>query len=169
MVTEEKAAEKPEAPAPGGGERPPLFSLTGWIVVIGICVVEGVIFTVVAGLAKKSGGTGEVAEVNVAYWQLEPAFIVTISQDGLFHGFETKISLGMDKDTWENEKEKKKIQDRNAKVRDTILTVLQSQKWPDVMSVRGQDGLRKEILSKMQEVLGQDVVQEVCFESFSPK
>ncbi|GEM_PF-5392566 len=169
MVTDEKATEKPETPAPSGGERSPLFSMTGWIVVIGICIVEGVIFTVVANLSKKPAGTGEVGEVTVAYWQLDPAFQVTISQDGLFHGFETKISLGMARHVWEEEKEKKKLTDRGAKVRDTILTVLQSQKWPDVMQVPGQERLRKEILAKMQEVLGQEVVTEVCFESFSPR
>ena len=168
MATDEKTAEKTEAPAPSGGERPSLFSMTGWIVVIGICIVEGVIFTVVGSLSKKTSATGEPTEVHVAYWQLDP-FQVTISRDGLFHGFETKISLGMDDVTWEDEKKKKKVTDRNAKVRDTILTVLQKQNWPDVMEVTGQDKLRKEILAKMQEVLGQEVVKEVCFESFSQR
>lgn len=169
MVTDEKTAEKPEAPAPSGGERSPLFSLTGWIVVIGICVVEGVIFTVVANMSKKGGGTAEgPAEVMVSSWEFDP-FQATICQDGLFHGFEVRITLGVDKHLWDEEKEQKKLKDRKAKVRDTILIVLQKGHWPDVMEVPGQEQLKKDILIRMDEVLGKGVVQEVWFETFSQR
>ncbi len=170
MATDEKAAEKTEAPAPSGGERSPLFSLTGWIVIIGICLIEGVIFMVVANWSKLGVGTGGDDKIKVGYWQLDPAFQVTIFQDGLPHGFETKIALGIEKDLWDDDKKRKEqLLDRSAKVRDTILTVLQRQTWPDVMYLEGQDKLRKELLKELQGILKQEVVQEVCFESFSPR
>lgn len=168
MVTEEKAAEKPEAPT--APERPPLFTLTGWIVVIGVCLVEGIVFWVVGNWTKKDVPKTEgPAEIAVSYWTLDPSFQVTIAQDGLFHNYEVKIALGMDRAVWDKEEDKKKIEGRKAKIRDAILTVLQRQTWPDVVHVDGQRKLKEEILRVMQSVLGQDVVQEVCFESFTPR
>lgn len=169
MVTDEKAAEKPEAPAPSGGERPPLFSMTGWIVLIGICVVEGVIFTVVANMSKKGGGAAEgVVEVDVRSWEFDP-FQATVCPDGVFHGYEARITLGVDKVTWDDEKKQKDLKEKKAKVRDTILTVMQKQPWPDVMQVPGQKQLKTDILTKLDEVLGKGVVQEVWFETFSQR
>lgn len=171
MVTDEKAPGKSETTTPAAVQRQPLFTMTGWIVVIGICVLEGVIFTLVGAMVKKpEGDRAKANEVRIAYWTLEPAFRVTIvTEDGLFHAFETKIALGMDKDTWDDEKEKKKLTERTAKLRDTILTELQKQSWPDVMRVDGQARLRKDLLSALEGVVGKNVIQEICFESFSPQ
>ncbi len=157
-----------EAAAPPGKERAPLFSTTAWVVVIGICLIEGVIFTGVSKFAK-TGDSKAPTDVAVSYWTLDPAFEVTIQDQQGFHGYEVKISLGVDKKLWEKEEEKKKIEDRKPKVYDVIFTVLQKQKWPDVVGVSGQASLKKELLGRMQEVLGQGVVQEVCFMSFSPR
>lgn len=157
-----------DAAAPVAKARAPLFSTTAWVVIIGVVVVQFAVFFIVSKFAK-TGDSKEPPEIKVTYWTLDPAFDVTIQDKVGFHGYEVKISLGVDVKTWEDEKERKKIEDRKPKVRDVILTVLQSQKWPDVVDVEGQARLKKELLGRLQEILGQTNVQEVCFESFSPR
>lgn len=156
-----------EAAAPAAKARTPLFSTTAWVVIIGIFIVEGVIFAV--WKFAKTGDSKAPPEAP-AYWTLDPAFDVTIKDKEGFHGFEVKISLGIDRELWKDEKRKKEeIEDRKPKVRDVILTVLQKQKWPDVVDNEGQARLKTELLGRMQDVLGKTNVQEVLFESFSPR
>ena len=177
MVTEEKSAEKKalekaEAPppTPSGGERAPLFSMTGWIVVLGICIIEGLVFFLIAKMSEKREAKSDSGpQVELAYWRLDPPFLVTIARDGLFRSYEVKIALGMDKDVYGDEHKRKDVEAKVAKVRDTILTVMQNQPWPDVAEVTGQEKLKRDILVKVQALFEPGEVQEVCFESFSPK
>lgn len=64
------------------------------------------------------------------------------------------------------EEDKVKVENNIPQLRDTILILLSSQTFNDINSMEGKLELKHEILSRMNQILGNDTVRKIFFTEF---
>jgi flagellar FliL protein len=64
------------------------------------------------------------------------------------------------------EEDKVKVENNIPQLRDTILILLSSQTLNDINSIEGKLELKHEILSRMNQILGNDTVRKIFFTEF---
>lgn len=110
---------------------------------------------------KKAHAGGDSAKVGPMF-PLEGAFMTNLmSESGQAHFVKTKISLEMEAPEMQKEAEEKK-----SVIRDIILNTLMSKTAEEIMTPRGKDTLKTEILDKLNERMKDGTFKNVYFEEF---
>lgn len=173
MAEEPKETKKEEAKEPPKKSRKKLF-----IIIIGVVVVlllggGGYFFLLRGGGDTKAEagkekvdahgkkieeGEGE-ADTGPKIMRFEP-FIVNLTKTAGNRYLKVTINIEMDSGSIEEAKE------RNAQIRDSIITLLSSKSYSDVGSVSGKYQLRDEIAARINLILSKGKVKSVYFTEF---
>ena len=74
-----------------------------------------------------------------------------------------KVTMGLEIN---KEEDKLLIENHNAQLRDTVLLLLSSQSLKEINTMEGKLELKHEILSRMNQILGNDTVRKIFFTEF---
>jgi flagellar FliL protein len=99
------------------------------------------------------GGMGPVFSLD--------SFIVNLSDQGGKRYL--RITLGLELD---DAKSTEELTKRLPQIRDSILMVLPSRKVEELQTTEGKNSLRTEIISKLNELLGKEIVKKIYITEF---
>jgi flagellar FliL protein len=186
MADEEKVAEQQEGK--GGGSNKLLLIVVVILLVLVIAVGVGVVFALM-GSKGDAGGAAQVTEADAhgadtevheagdgeghgeghgAVFPLE-TFIVNLKIKGSFLKADIQLVFA-DASILEGGGGKHggggSLDNEIPKIRDVIILILSSKEAREVLSIEGKEQLREEILTGVNEVLGQNAVTQVLFTDF---
>lgn len=147
-------AEKSEEKKKGGLPMP---------IIIGVVAVLIGLFL---GKSVLGGSKAEAKDKKKVVQEAGPTlaldeFLVNLT-GGNDHYLRTTISLGLRKETKEEE-----MKEKTALLRDSILTVLRSKKLTDLTKENSSEKLKEELKKSMNDALGDDIIQKVYFTAFA--
>ncbi len=154
-------ANDDEAPAKGGGGKLAMIfgvlnlGLTGFVI-FSLMQVQAVQATQATGPEKvivKVPDNGPLVEME--------AFVVNLNEPGTNRYLKSKVQVEVrDQDTV------KEMETIKAKVRDDLLRYMSGLTIADTMGENGKTEIRKQMLSKLQERLGNEKVRDIYFSEF---
>lgn len=161
-----QAAEKADPPAKG--------SKTWFILVVLILVLGGGGFAAWSYLGKAKPEQGQKAEATEkareaarqeAAKEICPldSFIVNLLDKSTAAKRYLKVTMALEV---AGEPSKVKVEKYKTQLRDTIILLLSSQGFQDISTVEGKLGLKQEVLSRVNQILGPGTVSRIYFTEF---
>ncbi|MCS6861885.1 MAG: flagellar basal body-associated FliL family protein [Abditibacteriales bacterium] len=90
-------------------------------------------------------------------------FIVNLADRDPAHFAKVTIALGLTEET-HDEKELKKYE---PPIRDAVLELLTAKRYEELLEPKGKAQLKKQILERVQEIMGEEKVAEIYFTNFA--
>lgn len=145
-----------------------IIIMTG-IALIVLAIIGGGFFMLwqkLSALDKPKEGEVAKASEKVEHGGMGPvfsldSFIVNLSDQGGKRYL--RITLGLELDEPKSAEEMTK---RLPQIRDSILMVLPSRKVDELQTTEGKNSLRTEIISKLNELFGKEIVKKIYFTEF---
>jgi flagellar FliL protein len=103
---------------------------------------------------------GEQAQEPGELYEL-PGFVVNLARSGRTRYLKTTIQLELDGKTVVN-----KAKERQPQVRDALIILLSNQSVDSLQSMQGKYELKRQIVARLNNVLGKDAVRNVYFTEF---
>lgn len=134
------------------------------IVLLFMILIGGAVFAGMFISMKKAPvaqNTTESVKVNIdenTYGLDE--FLVNLSDEGGKRYLKVKIFIGYDK---KNSKLEKELEPKKPIMRDAVINVLRAKKASDVMSEKGSENLKKEILDRINPLLNNGKLTNIYF------
>ncbi len=137
-----------------GGKKKNLMPIIIGVVllVVGLLVGKSVF-----GGAKPAEKTKEKPKAEIGISLPLEEFLVNLEGGG-DHYLRTTIALGLKKGITEEE-----AKEKVAPMRDAILSILSSKSLPELAKAKNKEAMKEEIKARINEQLGDDMVQKVYF------
>ena len=154
MAEEAQVEGKEEKGKKGGKKKLLLFLIVGIVVI----VVAGT--AVLLLTSPKGGGEGgeEVKKShpeNTVIYSMEPIVVNLFDPTGRRY---IQIALALE---LENKKMEEEVKNNEPKIKDVIISVLSSKTPEEVLQPQAKELIKKELLQKINEVLGENVVLHI--------
>ena len=141
-----------------GKKGPPIMII---MAIFAVLVLGGAFMVVQKASARQKGGEAKKAEKGPVMSLDE--FLVNLSDPGSDHFLKVTVGLELDK---AKGKSAEGLKEQTPAIRDAVLTALSSQSRDAVTPVKGREKLKAEIKKNVNQVLGEEDVQNVYFTNF---
>ncbi|MEN6370661.1 MAG: flagellar basal body-associated FliL family protein [Armatimonadota bacterium] len=135
---------------------------------IRLIIIILVVSLVGAGAFLKFGKKGKSAPkpVELTEWKLDE-FVVNLADADESRYLKIDVSLSVEGAPKGGGEGEKAANPEEAKVRDTVIDVLSSKKYSDLLTEKGKTVLKEELKKQLNSVLKQTKVHDVFFTSFT--
>ncbi len=154
-MAEEEKEEQQEEGKKGGKKKFILFGLVGILV---LAIAGGVAFFFLGKKGEKKGKEKKKEEVKVEkrfFVTLDPLVVNLLDPSGKRY-IQIQIALQV-----KSPKDKEEIENNLPIIRDTMIDVLSSKTPDDVLEPDSKEKIKKELLEKLNEALGADIIENI--------
>lgn len=175
MAEETKKGEEAKKDEEAKNQRPPKKSIILWVILGCAVVVIGIggYFGWTLFVKKEAHESNDKTKVSEAAAKNKPeevrivfpleSFIVNLKDNAGSGKRYLKATIELEV---AGEAEKKKLEGSKAQMKDTILTLLSSRTFEEILTMEGKLDLKQAVLFQVNQVLGGNIVQRIYFTEF---